>query len=71
MDMKLYGVWCKDLKKNKGDWMRELSSKVDDGEIAILAYTSKREAQSRAAKAYGYDTYSQVRKDDWCEVRPL
>lgn len=69
--MKLYGIWCKDLKDCKGDWMRELPSKVNDGEIAILAFTAKRTAQERAAEAYGYDTYSQARRDDWVEVRQL
>lgn len=67
----LYGIWCKDLNNNKGDWYRELPSKVDDGGIAILAYTSQREAKKRAAQEYGFDTYAEVKKNDWCEVRPL
>ena len=58
--MKVYGVWCKDKNGNKGDWLRELPSNVDDGGIA-----------ARAAKHYGFDSYSEVKKNDWCEVRPL
>lgn len=69
--MKLYGVWCKDEDGGRGDWLRELASNVDDGGIALLAFTSIRAAQARAAKHYGYDSYSGVKKDDWCEVRLL
>lgn len=69
--MKLYGIWCKDLNDNKGGWYRELPSKVDDGGVAILAFTSQREAKSRAAQEYGFDTYAEAKKNDWCEVRPL
>lgn len=73
----VYGVWCKDLKLDKkrgtyrGDWLRELRSNVDDGGIAVLAFTSIREAQARAAKHYGFDTYSEVKAAGWCEVKPL
>jgi hypothetical protein len=69
--VKLYGIWCKDINNNKGDWFRELQSSVDDGGIAILTFTSKREACYRAAKNYGYDTYTQAKKDGWVEVHPL
>jgi hypothetical protein len=69
--MKLYGIWCKDLKDCRGDWYRELPSKVDDGGVAILAFTSMRQAQKRAAQEYGFDAYSEARKNDWVEVRPL
>ena len=75
--MKLYGIWCKDLKLNKksgryrGDWLRELPSNVDDGGIAMLVFASLREAQSRAAKHYGFDSYTEVKKNGWCEVRSL
>lgn len=67
--MKLFGIWCHDSKDNKGDWYRELPSKVDDGGIALLAFTSIRAAQQRAASEYGYHTYSEVKKDGWCEVK--
>ena len=69
--MKLYGIWCKDLKDCRGDWLRELPSSVDDGGIAMLVFTSKRAAEERAAKNYGFDTYAQARKNDWGEVRSL
>lgn len=69
--MKLYGIWCTDLNDNKGDWYRELPSKVDDGGIAILAFTSQREAKSRAAQEYAFDTYAEAKKSGWCEVKPL
>lgn len=69
--MNIYGIWCKDLNESKGDWYRELPSQVDDGGIAILAFTSLREARERAAQEYGFDTYVEARKNDWCEVRPL
>jgi len=69
--MNLYGIWCKDENNNRGDWLRELLSNVDDGGIAILAFTSIKEAKQRAAKNYGYDTYAKAKKDGWCEVKPL
>jgi hypothetical protein len=69
--MKLYGIWCKDLNNSKGGWYRELPSKVDDGGIAILAYTSQRKAKRRAAQEYGFDTYAEAVRNDWVEVRPL
>jgi hypothetical protein len=71
IDMKLYGIWCKDLNENKGDWLRELPSRLEEGGKALLAFTSKRQAERRAADHYGYDLYSQVRRDDWCEVKEI
>lgn len=58
-----YAVWCKDLKPP--DWMRD---SVTGG---IVAFPSKRSAMSAAAKNYGFDTYTQAKEADWCEVRPL
>jgi predicted phosphoadenosine phosphosulfate sulfurtransferase len=55
----------------KKDWVREMPSKVDDGGEAILCYTSARAAKRRAAKHFGYDSYSGVEGDGWCEVRPV
>lgn len=69
--LKLYGIWCKDANDNKGDWLREPSSIMNDGGAAILAFGSKREAERRAAEHYGYKSYSKLRRDDWCEVREL
>ena len=63
----MWGIWCKDTE----DWLRELPSKVDDGGLAVLAFTSKRDACRRAAKNYGFDTYTRAKRCDWCEVRPL
>lgn len=60
--MTIYGIWCKDLKDYKGDWLRELPSNVDDGGIALLTFTSKREACARAGKHYGYDSYTQAKE---------
>lgn len=67
----IYGIWCKDENGNKGDWLRELPSNVDDGGIAILAFLTKRAATTRAAKHYGFTTYAEAVCRDWCEVRPL
>lgn len=69
--MKLYGIWCKDEKGGKGDWFREMPFTGYGGGEAILAYTSKRAAQERAAENYGFDTYNEAYKNDWVEVKPL
>lgn len=69
--MKLYGIWCFDLNDNKGDWYRELPSRVDDGGIALLVFTLQRDAKSRAAQEYGFDTYAEMKKNGWAEVREL
>ena len=63
----MWGIWCLDTN----DWLRELPSKVDDGGEAILVFSSKRAAQRRAAKHYGYDTYSEVFATGFCEVRDI
>lgn len=58
----MYGVWCKD---GKGEWLTCPECR------AILAFLSKADACKRAAKEYGFDTYSEAKQKDWCEVRPL
>lgn len=62
-------IWCFDANDGKGDWLRELPSKVDDGGEAVLAFTSQLKARQRAAKHYGFDTYGEMRRAGWCEVR--
>jgi hypothetical protein len=69
--MKLYGIWCYDLRDGKGDWYRELRSNVDDGGIALLVFASIHKAKSRAAQEYGFDTYAEAKKNGWVEVRPM
>lgn len=71
MAKKIYGVWCKDAHGNKGDWLREMPSRMDYGDIAILAFTTQRDAKQRAAREYGYETYTEAVKDGWCEIKPL
>lgn len=63
----LYAIWDHD----KGDWVRELQSKVDDGGIAILVFTSQRNAKTRAAKHFGYDRYADLARDGWVSVREV
>lgn len=63
----MWGIWDND----KNDWVRELPSKVDDGGSAILAFFSKADACRRAAKHFGFDSYTEAKTKDWCEVRPL
>ena len=61
----MWGIWCKERKNNKGDWFR-------CGECAaILAFESKADACKRAAQEYGFDTYTEAKARDWCEVRKL
>jgi hypothetical protein len=69
VDMRLYGIWCKDAKNNNGDWLRELPSNVQDGGEAILVYTSQSAAQQRAAEHYGFGSYADVKVNGWAEVR--
>lgn len=69
--MKLYGIWCKDVNDNKGDWLRELESVVNYGGTAILAFERKRDACDRAAEHYSFDSYTEAKRKDWCEVRQL
>lgn len=71
-DMKLYGIWNLYLAREwKIGWVREYPSTLYEGGKAILAFTSIKEARARAASTYGYDSYSDVKKDGWCEVRVL
>lgn len=63
-----YGIWCKDAKRDKGDWLREQDA---DGGSGLIAFPSRAAAQRRAARMYGYATYGAAKRDDWCEVRPL
>lgn len=65
--MRLYGIWCWDVSKD-GEWLREYSFNVAN---PILAYTSIRAAQKRAAKYAGFDTYTEAKRKGWCEVRTL
>lgn len=65
--MRIWAIWDLDEK----DWVRELPSKVDDGGEAILAFTSKREAYRRAAKHFGFDSYTEATRKGWCEVREI
>lgn len=69
--MKLYGIWCKDVNDNKGDWLREYRPGLLEIPGALIAFESKKAAMRRAADHYGYESYSKVRRDDWCEVREL
>jgi hypothetical protein len=65
MRARTWGVWCKDTD----DWLREPHSIPKD--VAILAFDSKKAAQRRAARNYGFPSYREARKKDWCEVRRL
>jgi hypothetical protein len=38
---------------------------------AIVAFSSKRAACKRAAKYFGYESYTEAKRHGWCEVRPL
>lgn len=66
--MTFYGVWCKDTgpSRDRGDWLRE--TRGGDG---IIVFSSVRSAQRRAATEYGFSTYSEAKRKDWVEVRPL
>ena len=63
---RIYLIWDNDRE----EYVKELPSKVDDGDIALLCFTSMKEAKDRAAKHWGYDGYySQMKADGWGEVR--
>ena len=49
-------------------WVKELPSKVDDGGIAILCFADRKDAEQRAAKHYGYDSYNEAYKDKHCAI---
>lgn len=63
----MWAIWCLDVN----DWLRELPSKVDDGGEAVLAYTSRRAAQRRAAKHFACASYGEAKAAGWCEVKLL
>ena len=67
--MKVYGVWCLDKNNNRGDWLRDDDRALDGG--AILAFERKRDACERARDEYGFDTYTQAKRNGWVEVRRL
>jgi hypothetical protein len=63
----MWGIWCLDTN----DWAREMPSNVNDGGVAVLAFFSKQAACKRAAERYFYDTYTEAKRDGWCEVRKI
>jgi len=63
--MTLYGIWCKD-RLGEGDWLRHTTHRE-----GIVAFTSERAAKKAAASEYGRMSYAEVKRDDWCEVRPI
>lgn len=62
-----YGIWCFDENDNKGDWLRNFG----DEERPILAFETKKLACQRAARNYGFLTYTEAKRKGWAEVRPL
>lgn len=62
----MYAIW--DVEEQ--DWIRELPSKVDDGQIAVLVFRFKHHAQRRAAKHYGYPATSWPRVNRYgvCQI---
>lgn len=64
----MYGIWCKDTashRHNVEDWYRCPECEC------VCAFETKAKAFRRAAEIYGYDSYSKMKKDGWCEVRKL
>lgn len=57
----MFGIWCKDTN----DWLRER------GDTGIIVFESKRKACARAARTYGFPSYSAAKHKDWCEVRKV
>ena len=57
----VYAIWRCDKK----DYMREA------GNGAALFFTTKRAACRRAAREYGFATYTEAKRKGWCEVRLL
>ena len=55
--MNLYAIWCCDNK----DWLMS-----PDGEV--LAFKAKRTACNRAAREYGFSTYSEAKRKGWVVV---
>lgn len=69
---RLYAIWSENDEPTGSDnpegFVRELPSKVNDGGIALLVFTSRREAERRAADYFGYDSYAAARNDGWVQV---
>jgi len=65
----LFGIWCYDLNNHKGDWMRDDADITADA--GISAFPTARMAQRRARRSYGFQTYSDAKREGWVEVRPL
>lgn len=62
----LYGIWCKDKNEGRGGWMSDVRHVRN-----VVAFFSLRAARFAAAKEYGFRTYAEAKKNDWCEVRPI
>jgi hypothetical protein len=54
---------------DKWDWVREHNIAVS--RPPILAFESKRAACKRAAEYAGYASYTEAKRDNWVEVKPL
>lgn len=61
----MWAIWCKELNGGKGDWL--MCPECE----AILAFKTKAAACKRAAKEYGFDSYSEAKRNKWCEVRSI
>lgn len=66
--MKLYAIWNTE-NNAKGEWTRNEHA---DGQ-PIQAFTRKRDAIAYCLEVGwgGYETYAEMRKAGWCEVRRL
>jgi hypothetical protein len=55
-----YGVWDNDAN----DWIH-----ATDAPEALLVWTSKRAACQWAANNWGFRTYTETKRNGWCDVR--
>lgn len=63
----MYAINCFQASPDAvNDWAQ---TKDADGYWMVLVYVSKRAAQKKAAEFFGFDTYTEVKRHGWCEVR--
>lgn len=67
MGKNMFGIWDWD----DNDWIRELPSKVNDGDKAILAFETEIDARNRALRHFGYDEYQELVSNEIAHVSRL
>lgn len=65
MPKRIWAVWCKDT----GRFLQRAGQAPETREA--LCWTRRQDAEAHAAGEYGFATYAEAKRKDWCEVVPF